>query len=212
MNRGPGKVTLMKHMAWIAIGAALLLGVSGAAAQSLGDVARSNRKGKLQQTSAAATHHFDNDNLPKTDHLSVVGPAGAANGQTGDANVQAAADPSTANSGSADAKPAKDPKAEQAERDKANADWQKKLEEQKAKIAALSHELEITQREYRLKAVAMYSDAGNRLRNSAEWDKEDRDYKQQIDDKQKAVDAAKQRLDEMMEQARKAGVPSSMRE
>ena len=202
----------MKRMAWIAIGAALLLGVSGAVAQSLGDVARSNRKGKLQQTSATATHTFDNDNLPKTDHLSVVGPAGDANGQVGAANGQAAADPSNANSGSADATPAKDTKAELAERDKANAEWQKKLDEQKAKIAALSHELEITQREYRLKAVAMYSDAGNRLRNSAAWDKEDRDYKQQLEDKQKAVDAAKLGLDEMEEQARKAGVPSKMRE
>jgi hypothetical protein len=202
----------MKRMAWIAIGAALLLGVSGAVAQSLGDVARWNRKGKLQQTSATATHTFDNDNLPKTDHLSVVGPAGDANGQVGAANSQAAADPSNLNSGSADAKPAKDTKAELAERDKANAEWQKKLDEQKAKIAALSHELEITQREYRLKAVAMYSDAGNRLRNSAAWDKEDREYKQQLDDKQKAVDAAKLALDEMVEQARKAGVPSNMRE
>jgi hypothetical protein len=178
----------------------------------LGDVARSNRKGKLQQTSAAATHHFDNDNLPQNDHLSVVGPAGNANGQAGAANGPAAADPSNASPGSADAKPAKDAKAELAERDKANAEWQTKLEEQKAKIAALTHELELTQREYRLKAVAMYSDAGNRLRNAAEWDKEDRDYKQQIDDKQKAVDAAKQGLDDLMEQARKAGVPSKMRE
>jgi hypothetical protein len=201
----------MKHMAWIAIGAALLLGVGGAAAQSLGDVARSNRKGKLQQTSASSTHYFDNDNLPKNDHLSVVGQGSDANGQATGANSQAA-DQSNASPVPADAKPAKDTKAEQAERDRVNEEWQKKLDDQKAKIAALSHELELTQREYRLKAVAMYSDAGNRMRNSAQWDKEDRDYKQQIEDKQKAVDAAKQGLDDLMEQARKAGVPSKMRE
>jgi hypothetical protein len=202
----------MKQMAWIAIGAVLLLGAGGAAAQSLGDVARSNRKGKLVQTSATATHHFDNDNLPKNDNLSVVGQAPATNGQAGDANGQGAAASSNANSGSAEVKPAKDSKAELAERDKTNAEWKTKLDDQKAKIAGLSHELELTQREYRLKAVEMYSDAGNRMRNSAQWDKEDRDYKQQIDDKQKAVDAAKQGLDEMTEQARKAGIPSNMRE
>ncbi len=195
----------MKRMAWMAIGVALLLGVSGAAAQSLGDVARTNRKGKLQQTSATSTHHFDNDNLPKDDHLSVVGP-GDANSQAAAANGQTAASPAAASA------PAKDTKTELADRDKANTEWQAKLEEQKTKIAALNHELELTQREYRLKAVAMYSDAGNRMRNSAEWDKEDRDYKQQIDDKQKSVDAAKQELDKMMEDARKAGVPSKMRE
>jgi len=205
MNRGPGKGDKMKRTAWIAIGVALLLGVSGAAAQSLGDVARSNRKGKLQQTSATTTRHFDNDNLPQTDHLNVVGQAAEANGQ-------AAADPSNANAVPADAKPATDTKAAQAERDKANADWQKKLDDQKAKIAQMSHELELTQREYRLKAVEMYSDAGNRLRNAAAWDKEDQSYKQQLEEKQKAVDAAKQGLDDLMEQARKAGVPSKMLE
>ena len=58
----------------------------------------------------------------------------------------------------------------------------------------------------------MYGDAGNRLRNSADWDKQDAQYKQQIADKQKALDDAKQKQDEMQEEARKAGVPSSVRE
>ena len=52
----------------------------------------------------------------------------------------------------------------------------------------------------------MYSDAGNRLRNASSWDKEDSDYKKQLEEKQKAVDAARQELEEMGEQARKAGV------
>jgi len=191
----------MKRRAWFAIGAALLLWVSGAAAQSLGDVARANRKAKVRQTSAK---QYDNDNLPKTDHLSVVGPEAAnVNGQ----GAATAADGATT-----DANAAATPKEEQADRDKANADWQAKIDEQKKKIDALSHELELTQREYRLKAVAMYSDAGNRLRNSSEWDKEDRDYKQQLEAKQKEVDAAKAELENMMEAARKAGVPSRMRE
>lgn len=202
----------MKHMAWIAIGAALLLTASGATAQSLGDVARSNRKGKLQQTSASTTHHFDNDNLPKEDHLNVVGPAADTNSQAAAASSQASMPSGVTLAGTTPAQQATNPKATQADRAKSNAEWQTKLEEQKAKIAALSHELELTQREYRLKAVAMYSDAGNRLRNSTEWDKEDREYKQQLDEKQKAVDAAKQDLDKMSEDARKAGVPSSARE
>jgi hypothetical protein len=51
----------------------------------------------------------------------------------------------------------------------------------------------------------MYADAGNRMRNSAEWDKEDTQYKQQIADKQKALDDAKTKLDDIEESARKAG-------
>lgn len=67
-------------------------------------------------------------------------------------------------------------------------------------------------REYRLRAAAFYADAGNRLRNSGAWDKEDAQFKEQIAAKQKALDDAKQALDDMAEQARKSGVPSSMRE
>jgi len=70
----------------------------------------------------------------------------------------------------------------------------------------------VLQREYQVRAAAMYADVGNRLRNSAEWDKQDTQYKQQIGDKQKALEDAKQKLEELQEQARKAGVPSSIRE
>ena len=54
----------------------------------------------------------------------------------------------------------------------------------------------------------MYADAGNRLRNQGAWDKEDAQYKQQIDDKKKSLDDAKQELDDLREKARKAGVPA----
>ena len=64
----------------------------------------------------------------------------------------------------------------------------------------------------KLRAAAFYADAGNRLRNEATWDKDDAQYKQQIAEKQKAVDDAKKQLEDLQEQARKAGVPSSMRE
>ena len=68
------------------------------------------------------------------------------------------------------------------------------------------------QREYRLRAAAFYADAGNRLRNQGSWDKEDAQYKQQVAQKQNAVDDAKKALDDLKEQARKAGVPPRVRE
>ena len=58
----------------------------------------------------------------------------------------------------------------------------------------------------------MYADAGNRMRNSGDWDKQDAQYKQQIADKQKSLDEAKQKLDDLQESARKAGVPASVSE
>ena len=186
----------MKRMAWLVIGTALLLWASVATAQSLGDVARATRKTKPQQTSSK---QYDNDNLPTTDHLSVVGPEPSNSSAPAGTSSNAPA-------------AASDSKDAQSDREKTNSDWQAKIEDQKKKIDSLNHELDLTQREYRLKAVAMYSDAGNRLRNSSEWDKEDREYKEQIEAKQKEVDAAKSDLDNMLEGARKAGVPSKLRE
>jgi len=161
---------------------------------SLGDYAR-----KIHKDSGVAKPRpkvYDNDNLPTDDKLSVVGqqpPAGAA------------------------AAPAEDKEAagakaddEQAKKQAAWKSWQEKLTAQKDQIDLASRELDVLQREYQLRAAAMYADAGNRIRNSAEWDKQDADYKQKIADKQKAVDDAKQKLNDLQEEARKAGVPSSM--
>jgi len=180
----------MKHTKHVATVALLLIGVGSLSAQSLGDLARNVRKNKPE--TASANHHYDNDNLPVNQQLSVVGPpptsaSDAAQAQaTGNA---AAANPAT---------PA-DPQ-------KAGEEWQKNIAAQKSKIDALSHELDIDQREYRLKAAAFYGDAGTRLRDSAQFDKDAADHKSNIEQKQKAIDTAQQQLDSLLEQARKAGV------
>ncbi len=178
----------MKGMKHIAIGTLLLLAVSGVSAQSLGDYARAVRKNKPEPSST--TRYFDNDNLPTTDKLSVVGPAPAAD----------------SNAAGAGAAGADADKAAAAERQKTADDLKKKLDEQQQKIESLNHDLDLDQREYRLRAAEIYSDAGNRLRNSAQWDKDDAQYKTDIDSKQKALDAAKQDLDQIQEEARKAGI------
>jgi hypothetical protein len=205
----------MKRMhLWVAA-VTLVLGIgvtataqTSQAASSLGDYARSVRKQNPGQKAAEAKH-FDNDNLPQNQKISVVGqtpaPQTTADNQNGDApkvdGDAAAGDANKGNDGaSGDSKQA------------AYSDWQGKIADQKKQIELASRELDVMQREYQLRAAAMYADAGNRLRNAGTWDKEDADYKQKIADKQKAVDTGKQKLEEMQEQARKAGVPSSMRE
>jgi hypothetical protein len=166
---------------------------------SLGDYARKVQKAPVAK---AKPKVFDNDNLPTDEKVSVVGTQTASN--TGD---NAAAGDSKSASGDA-AKPEDDPAKKQAEW----KEWQDKLTGQKNAIDLASRELDVLQKEYQLRAAAMYADVGNRLRNSADWDKQDADYKQKIADKQKAVDDAKQKLDDMQEDARKAGVPAGMRD
>jgi hypothetical protein len=181
---------------------------------SLGDYARSVRK---DATPKAKPKVFDNDNLPKDDKLSVVGEPAAENAsnstpaETGEKTTEKPAG-STDGKDTAGAKPADSPEDEQTKKQAAWKTWQDKLTAQKNQIDLSSRELDVLQKEYQLRAAAMYADVGNRLRNSAQWDKEEADFKQKIADKQKAVDDAKQKLDDMEEEARKAGVPAAMRE
>jgi hypothetical protein len=161
---------------------------------SLGDYARKIRKDPGMPK--ARPKVFDNDNLPVEDKLSVIGEKSA------DIAVAAPADDKSAAGASAD--------DDQAKKQAAWKSWQTKVTAQKDTIDLATRELDVLQREYQLRAAAMYADAGNRIRNSADWDKQDADYKQKIADKQKAVEDAKQKLTSMQEDARKDGVPSAM--
>ncbi|MGA2967361.1 MAG: hypothetical protein ABSD64_14210, partial [Terriglobales bacterium] len=129
-------VKLMPIMALLL--ALLLLSAGSAAAQSLGDYARALRKNKVEPNSAA--HHYDNDNLPTGAPLSVVGPPPAAAASTADDN---SAKP-----------PAADQAAPAGDRQKAADELKDKLAQQKEKIAALNHELDLDQRELRVRSAA----------------------------------------------------------
>jgi len=171
--------------------------------QSLGSYARAVRKNKQP-----GVKQFDNDNLPKSDKISVVGDSSPSASTSTDSQDDAQAPAASANQD----KPKVMPGQTQEQRQQVYDQWQQKINDQQNQINAMAHELDLDQREYRLRAAAFYADAGNRLRNEAEWDKEDADYKQKLADKQKAVDDAKQKLSDMQEDARKAGVPESARQ
>jgi hypothetical protein len=224
---------MMKTIACSGIGLVLFLGLAGlpAGAQnqapstsqppssgsSLGDYARQVRK---DPGTGSKPKVFDNDNLPTQDKLSVVGATPASTSDSS-ADAKAAtsenapAAPGTEGKAATEVKPpsstAKAPENE-ANSQAAAKQWGDKLASQKEQIDLLARELDVVQREYQIRAAAMYADAGNRLRNSGDWDKQDAQYKEQIAAKQKALEDAKQKLDDMQEDARKAGVPSSVRE
>jgi hypothetical protein len=209
----------MKRIAYLGVAALLAAGTFAVPAQAqsepLGDYARHVRSEKKDKPESVKS--YDNDNLPRTDKLSIVGNApeepAAPSAETPSAEnpapgAEAAKPEAKPENSPAAVEPGQSPEARQ----QALAEWQKKIAAQKDQINLLSRELDVAQREYRLRAAAFYADAGNRLRNAGSWDKEDAQYKQQIAQKQKAVDAAKQQLSDLQEQARKSGVPSSMRE
>jgi hypothetical protein len=199
----------MKRIAYVFLAevvlTGILVGVSGAQSEPLGDYARSIRK---EDKAPASAKKYDNDNLPSSDSISVVGNSTDSAGPE-DANPAPDTNAAKPEDGATAPAPASQDAAKKTD---TNDAWKQKIADQQGKVDLLSRELDVTQREYRLRAAAFYADAGNRLRGSATWDKEDAQYKQQITQKQKAVDDAKKTLDDLKEQARKAGVPAKLRE
>ena len=211
----------MKRIAYVWLAATILASTltmfAGAQSEPLGDYARAVRKEK-KQDKLESGKHFDNDNLPKTDTLSVVGKvADESAPNSNDAASQAAPDNTQPQKAQTDQNPDDSAKMRESkpgepakDRQKMYDDWKKKISAQQDQVNLLTREMDVMQREYRLRAAAFYADAGNRLRNAGSWDKEDAQYKQQLAEKQKTLDAAKEDLQDLRERARKAGVPSSM--
>src|SRR3954451_23960955 len=178
----------MKRMGYVCLAEVVLTGVltslAGAQSQPLGDYARSVRK----EEKPASAKKYDNENLPTSDKISIVGQA-PESATAEDANPGPAAHAAAPEGATPEAQaPEAGKKTDGADAQKANDDWKAKISEQQGKIDLMSRELDVTQREYRLRAAAFYADAGNRLRGSGTWDKEDAQYKQQLAQKQKALD------------------------
>jgi hypothetical protein len=152
------------------------------AQESLGELARQLRQSKRPSSARVIT----NDDIAMA-----AAPAP-------EAAVEAKGDKSEKSD--ADAAPSADDKAKLAASFKAKAD------EQKKSIAQLERELDVAQREYRLKVAVYYADVGNNLRDSKKWAEEDRKQRAELDGKQKALADAKQKLADIQEQARKLGV------
>ena len=188
----------MRHKVAIAVVTLLLLLLPlSAGAQSLGDAAR---RARAQKKSAGTAKVFTDDNLPKNATINVGGatatapetkptkPADAAAGEQGEAtDADTPADPAEV-------------------KKKAEADYRDKVKAQKEEITRLERELDVAQRENRLRAAQFYGDAGARLRDEKKFAEDDRKYQAEIENKQKALSDARQKLDQLRDDIRKAGL------
>ncbi|MGH9516745.1 MAG: hypothetical protein ACRD3P_13820 [Terriglobales bacterium] len=176
---------------------------------SLGDYARSVRQTKPQATKAT-TKVYDNDTIASTP--STINVVGSAPQVVADADKKAAddktSDKATDKPASADSKSVAqkaDQKADAIkpgqsleERQKLFDAWKTRIADQKKKVDQLSHELNDYQHNSTLAQVSVWP--------------ETQKYGQGLAEKQKALDQAKTELSNLQEQARKAGVPSSVAE
>ncbi len=185
----------MKHTR----GAIVLLSLAGlltaAAAQSLGEYARQQRA--KRGPAPAAVREYTNDNLPTSGALSTsrASSATSASASTGADSGQAKGD---ADSGK--------------DRSKLEVEWRAKFTEQKNVIATLQRELDVAQRENNSRQAQTQSnsqDLGSRLRNPVLWASENKKYQDEVDGKKKDLEAARQKLEDMKDDLRKAGLPNT---
>ncbi len=184
-------------------GSALLLLMSSLAfSQSLGDVARQNRQAK--QGSKKAAHVYTNDEIPSV----TVAPSPAAGTTETAASEDTDSKKAEAQPSEGENKPAESAQKNEAASDKGGSQ-RAKAEEQKKAVELLQRELEVAQREQQIQNTVFYTDAGSRLRAPKEFADKQKLYQDQIEAKTKALADAKQKLEELEEDARRSGEPAS---
>ena len=165
-----------------------LLGASAFGQQSLGDIARRNRAKKKP----GSVMEFNDDTM----HRTIAPEQDASNSGDQESKPQ--------HSAAATDKSTQKDEAQAAQQKKEEV--QKSIDSQKKKIADMEHELDIMQREQKLRAAAYYGDAGTMLRDSAKYEQDTKKQQDAMDAKKKEIDAAQQKLTDLQEQGRKAGL------
>lgn len=187
----------MRHISRLFISAGILLFLltSFAYSQTLADAARDAQAKKKTQT--ATGHVYTNESAEF--HSA---PASAASAKSSDTDSDASnADAAKDSATSADAAPLSDE-----DKKKAADEFKDKIAKQQANIDLLKRELDVLQREDRMRAAVFYSDAGARLRDPGKYTQDEQKYKDDIAAKQKAIADAQAVLDKLRDDARRAGV------
>jgi hypothetical protein len=186
--------------------------------QPLGDYARAVKKTKNPSAAKSAPKVYDNDNLPANTSISVVGNASesaADQKKDGDVEQDKNSDGTARQDGASGEKKA-DPQLKSGQsaedRQKALDFWKGKLDGQKDKVSLLSREVDVLQRERQMKYAQFYTDGARRAQDPNGFSTEDAKYKQEIADKQKQLDDAKSKLNDMQDEARKSGAPNAVTE
>jgi hypothetical protein len=208
----------MKKLSGVILAAFVLILVGTAMSQSLADQA----KAAQQQQKKAAARVYTEDDLPSVPESRMAEESHAAEATA--ANAEAAKDApaadATSAAGDADKKDdsgasedeaaTKEQQAKDKEAAEADAkEWKSKVDDQQQQINALEKEVDLMQRENKLRQASYYGDAGNQLRDQKKWADEQRQYQTDLEAKQKALAEAKEKMDDTREQARKSGISES---
>lgn len=167
----------------------LLVAASLLPAQSLGTLARQQRRNERQSGQRLPPHVYTNADLPTTGGISVFGPP--------------AAPPATQGVAPAAAPDAAALLARQADQEKI---WRRRFADARQRLTLDRARLDVLQRERNLAQVQYYSDPNVALREQhSQADLKKR--QQQIDLSQKQVEADQKKLNDLNDELRRQGLP-----
>ena len=165
---------------------------------SLGDAARAARAQKTPPSPNGKV--FTNDNIPTTGSISTT---------TG--NYAGVTPPAPAKPG---AKDAAAPKSDDEAKAKMADEYKQKVADVKKQISQLTSEIDLMQREDKLRQAAFYGDAGAKARpeNQQKYQEATKKYQDDLKTKKDALDAANQQLEQLREEIRRNNLPTSLGE
>jgi hypothetical protein len=175
-------------------------------AQSLGEVARETRNARHPRAKRVVT----NDEIPSVDTMSTAAKTNAADGVEGsddkaktESKAGSEKDAAKApDAGSTDNEPAK--KAE--EQKKQEAEWNSRFSLQREKISLQERELKLAEQEFQQKQIAHMGDVNGRVNNQQQYAEAERLDREELAQKQQKLNAEREKLNGMQEDARHAGV------
>ena len=187
----------------------LSMGTCTLLAQSLGEVARETRNAPHPRAKRVVT----NDDIPSVDTMSTA-PATAKTMQgtraKGSDDKTSSKAESKAGARSSRQSPEQDrrqrPAKKDAEQEKSDAGLNDKFSLQRDKISLLERELKVAEQEYQQKQLAHLADVNARVNNQQQYAEAEKLDEDEIAQKQEKLNAEREKLSDMQEDARHAGV------
>jgi hypothetical protein len=166
----------------------------------LGDLARDARRQKTPRSKVVVSDDELRTSAPPPETKADAKPGAAKTAAKSAAPAAAAKD---------EGKEAPDESGKDAEKAQG---FRQRVVEQKKAIGTLEKEVDLLQREMALQTAQFYADAGTQLRNGKDWAERRKKFEDEIATKKTALTAAKEKLDDIREEARRAGLASSVTE
>ncbi len=202
----------MKAFAGLAFVVLLLLSTPLVSGESLGDLARENRDAPRPRAKRVIT----NDDIPS---VNTMRETEAEKNSESQPDSKAKAEPGKSDDAkpgdakSDDAKPGEKPQAASGDREKKEAErlrQEKELSErvarQQEKVSLMEREMKLDQREHNQATLLHNSDVNAMTNGQAQWAAAENRYTQEMADKQEKLNSERERLEELQEKARRAGV------